>query len=444
MRMRTLKVFFSLAIIIAILSYLTDSVSAKKPEDVIRDMKTPNLVGVVSTHRNTSSSIELPYEPLESCEVTIQETKQKAVTDSHGAFSFFVEKEGEYTLLISKPGVGMVTKTVHINKNLLEKTMVNVILNPGMTPGNTTSTQGVSGIRTPVNPGTAYICFAAKSGMGAPAGSSTANTFSGVATNQTYLQMMLLGKGNPFGAGSTMPTPTMGTPGDLTSAMNASLNQGYTLTTNNNNIMMLNGDSPGSPTFTNLNSQPYWATFNASGTRLYVSTSDKVIQIFDSANNNTLLTSIPAGGIVTDLHLAQNGNYIIAPVMSASPSVILIDPVNNAPQRSIVLPRMRTGEVGQPRMAVINREGTRMYVVIGTSKSGEVLGIDLYTGLPDKVLPVGANPCGLELSPDGRFLYVANAGSGDVSVIDAWTFQEMGRVRVGVSPQRVAVSPTVT
>lgn len=410
-----------------------------KKFDKYRD---PNLFGTVVTSRAAASSIEVPYEPLDAVEVTIQETKQKAVTDSQGVFSFTVERPGQYTLFIQKAGVGMVTKTVTIPKGRGQRAMVTVILNPGMTPASSLGGPGLQGVRTPVNPGTAYICLAAKAGQGAPAGSSTSYNQMPVTTTQSYAQMMLLGRGNPFGAANTSASaplpPSIGSAKDM---MNASLNQGSTFSVHPNSLMMLNGDSPGNPNYTQLSSQPFWAAFNASGTRLYISTSDKMIQIYDASNNNTLLTSIPTGGIVTDLRLSQNGNYIIAPVMSASPSVILIDPVNNAPQRSIVLPRMRTGEAGQPRAAVINRESTRMFVCLGTASSGEVVAVDMYTGIPENVLPVGANPCGMELSPDGRFLYVANSGAGDVSVIDAWTFQEMGRIRVGVNPQRIAITP---
>ena len=403
--------------------------------------KEPNLFGTVMTARPNSSAIELPYEPLEACEVTIQETKQKFLTDGHGAFYFKVDKPGQYTLLVEKPGFGVTTKTVNVPKGggAGQCAMVSVILNKGALPSFATPGSTMGG-QTAITPGTAYVCLASKMGQGAPAGSSSANKPVSPTTT-AYTQMLLLGKGNPFGIANTEASAAQ-MPMNPTSMQDLSgVLQGPSSSTSPNSIMILNGDSPGNPNFKALTSQPFWATFNAAGTRLYVSTSEKMIQIYDTANENTLLTSIPTGGIVTDLRLAQNGNYVIATIMSAAPTVMLIDPVNNAPQRSIILPRMRTGEAGQPRAAVMNREGTRLFVIMGTSSSGELLSIDTYTSMTDNALAVGANPCGMELSPDGRFIYVANAGSGDVSVVDAWTFQEMGRVRVGVSPQRVAITP---
>lgn len=63
----------------------------------------------------------------------------------------------------------------------------------------------------------------------------------------------------------------------------------------------------------------------------------------------------------------------------------------------------------------------------------------LYS-LPDLELvggvKVGHDPDWLTMTPDGRFLYVANAGSNDVSVIDTQEMTEIARVPVGQVPKR--------
>jgi YVTN family beta-propeller protein len=66
-----------------------------------------------------------------------------------------------------------------------------------------------------------------------------------------------------------------------------------------------------------------------------------------------------------------------------------------------------------------------------------------------KTMEVGLHPCGMAPSPDGRFLYVANAGSDTVSVIDAKTEKVVetiscrpeGRLPFGSGSNAVAVSP---
>jgi YVTN family beta-propeller protein len=60
--------------------------------------------------------------------------------------------------------------------------------------------------------------------------------------------------------------------------------------------------------------------------------------------------------------------------------------------------------------------------------------------LPDlKVLgyeKVGEVPDWLTITPDGKMVYVANAGSNSVSAIDALTRKEVVRIPVGEVPKR--------
>jgi len=49
---------------------------------------------------------------------------------------------------------------------------------------------------------------------------------------------------------------------------------------------------------------------------------------------------------------------------------------------------------------------------------------------------VGHDPDWLTMTPDGRYLYVANAGSNSVSVVDTQKLEEIERIRVGQVPKR--------
>ena len=51
-------------------------------------------------------------------------------------------------------------------------------------------------------------------------------------------------------------------------------------------------------------------------------------------------------------------------------------------------------------------------------------------------VPVGSHPDWLTMTPDGRYLYAANAGSNNVSVIDTQKMTEVARIRVGQAPKR--------
>ena len=79
------------------------------------------------------------------------------------------------------------------------------------------------------------------------------------------------------------------------------------------------------------------------------------------------------------------------------------------------------------------------YVV--NSGDGTVSVIDTATntvvGLP---IPVGKEPFGVDVTPDGKHAYVANRGSNNVSVIDAATNKVVATVAVGNVPFNVAVT----
>lgn len=51
-------------------------------------------------------------------------------------------------------------------------------------------------------------------------------------------------------------------------------------------------------------------------------------------------------------------------------------------------------------------------------------------------VPVGHHPDWLTMTPDSRYLYAANAGSNDVSVIDTRLIEEVARIKVGQTPKR--------
>ena len=66
--------------------------------------------------------------------------------------------------------------------------------------------------------------------------------------------------------------------------------------------------------------------------------------------------------------------------------------------------------------------------------------IDLERFEIDGVVPTGAVPKFLQVSPDGRRLVVANWCGFDVSVIDTVTLSEIGRVDLGRHPRGVAIT----
>jgi YVTN family beta-propeller protein len=93
-------------------------------------------------------------------------------------------------------------------------------------------------------------------------------------------------------------------------------------------------------------------------------------------------------------------------------------PFNGAPSHGIgVAPDGRT-------LWVCSRPNSRVYAY-------SLPDLELLGGVP-----IGTQPDWLTFSPDGRYVYVANGGSDDVSVIDTMSREEVARIDVGRAPKR--------
>ena len=49
---------------------------------------------------------------------------------------------------------------------------------------------------------------------------------------------------------------------------------------------------------------------------------------------------------------------------------------------------------------------------------------------------IGDVPDWATFTPDGKFIYISNAGSNSVSAVDTATFKEVARIPVGETPKR--------
>jgi DNA-binding beta-propeller fold protein YncE len=76
------------------------------------------------------------------------------------------------------------------------------------------------------------------------------------------------------------------------------------------------------------------------------------------------------------------------------------------------------GQGTGPRYLALTHDGSKLYV--GCSTSGEVVPIDVATGIPGDPITVGAGPYSLQITPDGTTLYVG-CGGGELWPIDVAT-----------------------
>jgi phospholipase C len=81
----------------------------------------------------------------------------------------------------------------------------------------------------------------------------------------------------------------------------------------------------------------------------------------------------------------------------------------------------------------------RAYVVNTDGDSVSV--IDTATRTVIRTIMVGAEPEGAAISPDGRYLYVADAGTTTVTVVDTRIDRLVATIAVGEYPSAVAIAP---
>ncbi len=85
---------------------------------------------------------------------------------------------------------------------------------------------------------------------------------------------------------------------------------------------------------------------------------------------------------------------------------------------------------------------TRAYVTDISSNTVSV--IDTATNTVVATIPVGVNPFGVAITPDGTRAYVTDVSSNTVSVIDTATNTVVATIPVGVIPRGVAITPDGT
>ncbi len=138
-----------------------------------------------------------------------------------------------------------------------------------------------------------------------------------------------------------------------------------------------------------------------------------------------------AVGVDDDLLFAALGNRLTA-----------YDQSDGSTRTSFLLP-------GVARAIAVTPDGNRVFVVVDVSGSGRVFGYDLAANLVLGEDPPGADPGGAlvgdrplaaALNLDMSRLYVANSGSGTVSVIATDTLTLIDTIQVGGDPLGVTVS----
>lgn len=109
-----------------------------------------------------------------------------------------------------------------------------------------------------------------------------------------------------------------------------------------------------------------------------------------------------------------------------------------------LLRRIRSG--GHPSGLALSPDGTRLYVANATSDTVSVIdtSADAVVGTVDLSpypgAPMGSMPNAVAVAPDGKTLYVANGGNNDVAVVDTASLAIRGLIPTAWFPSVLAVS----
>ncbi len=148
------------------------------------------------------------------------------------------------------------------------------------------------------------------------------------------------------------------------------------------------------------------------GSRLFASCWSDTVSVVDTATGATIghvrVGDRPRGLAVSPdgarVYVVNFGSHDMHELNASTPAV---------------LRRADLGAGSHPRHAVLDRSGRRLYVSLSGIQAVHV--VDTETLRVVESIPVGRCPKTIVLSPDERYLYSADFGSDDVSVIDLAT-----------------------
>jgi YVTN family beta-propeller protein len=109
--------------------------------------------------------------------------------------------------------------------------------------------------------------------------------------------------------------------------------------------------------------------------------------------------------------------------------------------------KQAAGSAGMQHIAIgkgpegmdLSPDGKTLWVA--TREDGNLHLIDTATNTLKKSFPVGNFPIRVKVTPDGKRVLVSNAAGGDVAILDAETQQEIKRIAIGDQPVGILITP---
>jgi YVTN family beta-propeller protein len=174
---------------------------------------------------------------------------------------------------------------------------------------------------------------------------------------------------------------------------------------------------------------------------------------FDPATN-TFGPPIVLRGAASSIAIAPDGKaaYALDTVgigLHAPTQLTPIDTVTGTPRAPVTV-HLAGIDGSQPEITpmqdnqlAITPDGRTVYI-LDPARSGSVIAFNTATDTVRHSIPVGQDPGGILVTPDGKTLYVANTGSGTVTPVSTATDTPGPPIVVGGSPASMAITPDGT
>ena len=148
---------------------------------------------------------------------------------------------------------------------------------------------------------------------------------------------------------------------------------------------------------------------------------------------------IPVGGIPRPYAVSKDGRWLYSALTDLHGFVIASIPERKVVERVNLPPAPPPACVLEPRTPThgieLSPDGRELWVT--SLSDGGVYVYDIATKKLSNEIPVGKCPNWITISPDGRYVAVSNSDSDDCSIIDARARREVARVKVGKGPKRL-------
>jgi YVTN family beta-propeller protein len=333
-----------------------------------------------------------------------------AVTDDNGNYTLEIPG-GEYTVTCQRAGFSEFRAQININDG--ESRRIDTII---LIPGAEVTGESV------IAPDTVYVAFA-----------KYEKPIPGDDPTKIWMRGAILHGANPFELSGVKHPDTFAiidphNPGNMP---NVSFHENSLMTIDSKNTDL---------NYVKVEGRPTWLCFNTSGTKLFAATDQNYVLIFDILKNTIPIGSIHLPASATDLTLSRDGQWLFISY-GGNGGVMIADARNNLPVNKIDMPVMSNGEPGIPMSVAVSRDNMKLFVAMASMTFGEVIAFDAYSKKAVERVPVGHQPTGIAITPDGSKLYVANHNSGTVSVLSTSPLRLLNSIPAGVSPTRLSVSP---